>query len=66
MLRQVQKLKRYTLKPFEQLTLEPFERDVAVVTGTYAGTAEDRAKASMSEPRVAWMEVVARGILRAK
>ncbi len=62
----MQKLKKYTLKPSEQLTLEPFERDVAVVTGTYAGTAEDRAKAAMSKLRVAWMEVVARGILLAK
>jgi rRNA 2'-O-methyltransferase fibrillarin len=32
---QVQKLKEYGLKPTEQLTLEPYERDHAMILGTY-------------------------------
>jgi len=32
---EVQKLKEYGLKPEEQLTLEPYERDHAMVLGRY-------------------------------
>ncbi|KAL9074461.1 MAG: hypothetical protein Q9161_002249 [Pseudevernia consocians] len=33
--REVQKMKEERIKPFEQLTLEPFERDHCIVTGRY-------------------------------
>jgi rRNA 2'-O-methyltransferase fibrillarin len=32
---EVEKLKKEKIKPLEQITLEPYERDHAVVTGTY-------------------------------
>lgn len=35
---EVQKLRKEGIKPYEQLTLEPFERDDAVVCGTYKRT----------------------------
>ena len=37
MLLQRDKLTEENLKPKEQLTLEPYERDHAVVVGTYRG-----------------------------
>jgi rRNA 2'-O-methyltransferase fibrillarin len=36
---EVQKLRKEGVKPYEQLTLEPFERDHAVVCGTYKRSA---------------------------
>jgi len=32
---EVEKLKKEKIKPLEQITLEPYERDHAVVTGLY-------------------------------
>ena len=36
---EVEKLKKEKVKPQEQITLEPYERDHAVVTGIYRWTA---------------------------
>jgi len=40
--KEVQKLKEEKFKPKEQLTLEPYERDHAVVTGVYRATKEKK------------------------
>lgn len=37
---EVEKLKKEKIKPQEQITLEPYERDHAVVTGIYRSSAE--------------------------
>lgn len=37
---EVEKLKKEKIKPQEQITLEPYERDHAVVTGIYRSVAK--------------------------
>ena len=41
--KEVQRLRQEKFKPEEQLTLEPYERDHAVVTGIYRPTTEEAA-----------------------
>jgi rRNA 2'-O-methyltransferase fibrillarin len=47
--KEVQRLRTLKFKPQEQLTLEPYERDHAVVTGTYRPTVEQTAEAESKE-----------------
>jgi len=47
--KEVQRLRQEKFKPQEQLTLEPYERDHAVVTGTYRPTTTQAAKEEATE-----------------
>ena len=46
---QVEELKQEHFKPREQITLEPYERDHAVVTGVYRAAASSRKKEEKDE-----------------
>jgi len=47
--KEVQRLKAEKFKPIEQMTLEPYERDHAVVTGVYRPVAKEQAKTEEQE-----------------
>jgi len=47
--KEVKKLQQEQFKPAEQITLEPYERDHAVVVGTYRGTTSEKKKSSKME-----------------
>jgi rRNA 2'-O-methyltransferase fibrillarin len=47
--KEVQRLKVEKFKPMEQLTLEPYERDHAVVTGIYRPTTKQNAEAEKEQ-----------------
>lgn len=50
--KEVQRLRQEKFKPEEQMTLEPYERDHAVVTGIYRPTiAESEVEAEAEEPQ---------------